>query len=302
MISEPENSSRDSQKHDVPIRVMTCRAVSDSVTRAVEVYAEADERTKDFRQSLDALRSAQKPSFGTPAYSRYVNRPAGRLVAALTHGIGLTPNGATVFSAILSAAGLVLLSVCPPSWWMSVGVALLLASGYVLDSVDGQLARLRGGGSLRGEWLDHTVDCFKTTSLHLAVAISWYRFPPVPEREWLLVPLAFAVVQSAMYFGLILMPTLRAKRVGSAGSPGPENPLRKWLILPTDYGFLCWVFVLVALPSTFMAAYAVLFAMSSAMLVVALRKWWRELGAIDRAVLKAKLEPLPVASTDRRPT
>ena len=55
-------------------------------------------------------------------------------------------------------------------------MSVLLASGYVMDSVDGQLARLRGSGSLSGEYLDHTVDCVKTATLHLAVLISWYRF------------------------------------------------------------------------------------------------------------------------------
>jgi phosphatidylglycerophosphate synthase len=152
-----------------------------------------------------------------------------------------------------------------------------------MDSVDGQLARLRRAGSVRGEWLDHTVDCFKTSSLHLAVAISWYRFPPTDERAALLIPLGFSVVQSVTFFGLILLPALRKQagaRPASADATS-EHPLRKWLILPTDYGFLCWVFVLLAWPTVFFGVYAALFVLSAAMLAVALRKWWRELGALD---------------------
>jgi len=236
-----------------------------------------------YRANIEALRAAQKPSRGTAAYGRYVNRPLGRRVAAATALVRLTPNGATAVSAALSAAGIFLLAYLEPSFVMALAVALLLAAGYVMDSVDGQLARLYGRGSAQGEWLDHTVDCFKTSSLHLAVAISWYRFPPADDRAILLVPLGFSVVQAVTYFGLILMPFMRRQSgaVVTSGRPEHEHPLRKWLILPTDYGFLCWVFVLLAWPSAFFAVYSALCAMSAAMLVLALHKWWRELGMID---------------------
>lgn len=254
-----------------------------------------------FGGNLRALRAAQKPSRGTAAYSRYVNRPSGRLVAAAAHTVGLSPDGATAISATMSGAGIALLCLAEPSLPMSVAVAVLLAGGYVMDSVDGQLARLRGRGSVRGEWLDHTVDCFKTASLHLAVAVSWFRFPPDDARAWLLVPLGFSVVQAVTYFGLIIMPFLRkqaapatsaAASAASGSSPGsstaapaPENPLRTWLILPTDYGFLCWVFVLLAWGQVFLVAYTLVFALAAAMLGLALAKWWRELSALDRARL-----------------
>jgi phosphatidylglycerophosphate synthase len=234
--------------------------------------------------NLADLRAAQKPSRGTAAYGRYVNRPAGRVVAAAVHTVGMTPNGATAISAALSTLGLVLLATLRPSLVMGLAVAVLLAAGYVMDSVDGQLARLRGGGSVRGEWLDHTVDCFKCSSLHLAVLICWYRYPPVDDRAILLVPLGFQVVQSVTYFGLILMPFLRKQRSPAPAVAAPveaEHPLRKWAILPTDYGFLCWTFVLMAWPSVFLGVYSVVFALSAAMLALALRKWWGELGKLD---------------------
>lgn len=246
--------------------------------------AESGTPTPRFRANLEALRAAQKPSFGTAAYSRYVNRPAGRLVAAAAHRYGVTPDQATVVSALLSAAGIVVLAAAPPAWGPLV--ALLLAAGYVIDSADGQLARLRGTGSVRGEWFDHTVDCFKTSSLHLAVAVAWFRFPPTEGSLVLLVPLAFSVVQSVLYFGLILMPFLR--RPTSAGeAPRTEHPLRKWLILPTDYGFLVWLFVLLPWAAVFASAYSAALVVSGAMLVAALVKWWRELGRLDRAALSS---------------
>ncbi|GAA3533727.1 CDP-alcohol phosphatidyltransferase [Aeromicrobium flavum] len=236
----------------------------------------------DFRTGLHALRSAQKPARGTAAYSRHVNRPAGRLVAAWMNSLGLTPNQATVVSALLSGAGIAVLALVDPTWWSGVLVAVLLAAGYVMDSVDGQLARLRGGGSKAGEWLDHTIDCFKTLGLHLAVAVCWFRFFDLPSDGWLLVPLGFTLVAAATYFGLILMPTLRppAAPVDPASLPA-EHPVRRFLILPTDYGLQCWVFVLLGWEAGFRVAWTLVLAACAAMLALALVKWWRELRALD---------------------
>lgn len=234
----------------------------------------------DFRSGLEALRSAQKPSRGTAAYSRHVNRPLGRVVAAWTNARGWTPNQATAVSATLSGTGIALLALVRPTWWLGIVVAVLLAAGYVMDSVDGQLARLRGGGSKSGEWLDHTVDCFKSLTLHLAVLISWYRFSDLPSDAFLLVPIGFTVVAGATYFGLILMPTLRPPGAASE-STGTEHPLRRYLILPIDYGFVCWVFVLLGFEDVFRIVWTFLFVAAAAMLALALVKWWRELNALD---------------------
>ncbi|MFD7078187.1 CDP-alcohol phosphatidyltransferase family protein [Nocardioides sp. NPDC059952] len=232
-----------------------------------------------FRTHLEALSRAQKPSLNTAAYSRLVNRPAGRVVAAAAHTLGASPNQVTALSATLSAAGLAVLALVEPRWWTGVLVAVLLAAGYVLDSSDGQLARLRGGGSRSGEWLDHTIDCFKTASLHLAVLVSWYRFGPATDG-WLLVPLGFEVVAVVTYFGLILMPTLRP---AASGAPVAvhENPLRKWALLPMDYGAQCWMFVLLGLGMVFSWIYALVFVCNAVALAIALRKWWRELRVLD---------------------
>lgn len=235
----------------------------------------------DFRSGLEALRAAQKPSRGTPAYSRHVNRPLGRVVAAAMNSRGLSPNQATAVSAALSASGIALIALARPTWWLGVLIAVLLAAGYVMDSVDGQLARLSGGGSKSGEWLDHTVDCFKSLTLHLSVLIGWYRFGELSTDAWLLVPIGFTVVAGATYFGLILMPTLRPPGGSDREDRPAEHVLRRFLILPTDYGFICWVFVLWGAPAVFRGVWLFLFAAAAGMLALALVKWWRELRALD---------------------
>ena len=55
-----------------------------------------------YRANLDALQRAQKPARGTAAYSRLVNRPLGRRVAAAAATTGMTPNVATVISASIA--------------------------------------------------------------------------------------------------------------------------------------------------------------------------------------------------------
>jgi phosphatidylglycerophosphate synthase len=240
-----------------------------------------------YHANVERLRRLQKQSRGTPAYSRLVNRPVARRVAAAAPVVGLSPNGATAISATLSATALTLLMVDEPSLPLGCVVAVLLALGYVLDSVDGQLARLRGGGSAAGEWLDHTVDCVKTCLFHLAVLVSFYRFPPVESDARLVVPIAFLVVDVTCFFGFMLLPALRRANGGGqggaqVGSPArPEHPARMWLLLPSDYGFFCWIFVLLAWTQVFFVAYTLLFAVNAAFLVLACAKWWRELRALD---------------------
>src|SRR5215212_8183135 len=153
--------------------------------------------------SLHCLRSAQKSSRGAPVYSLVVNRPLGRLFAALAHQARLSPNQVSAISATWTLAGIVLLAALPPNWVTALLVTAALVVGYALDAADGQLARLRGGGTLAGEWLDHVIDSIKIATLHLAVLINIYRFFSV-DPAWLFIPLIFAATYIVHFFGMLL--------------------------------------------------------------------------------------------------
>jgi hypothetical protein len=228
----------------------------------------------------------QKTAKGAPAYSRFINRKLGRYLAAVAYVLRMTPNQVTFVSALFTYSAIATIALIRPSGWMAAGVTVGLVLGYALDSADGQLARLRGGGSVAGEWLDHMVDCAKIASLHLAVLVSFYRFVHLARPASLFLPGAFEIVATVFFFGTILTDQLRRAQ-GPAGQPAApadyRAPLwRSLLVLPTDYGVMCLVFATIAFPSVFMSLYALLFLGTFLFLIAVCVKWYREISAFGR--------------------
>lgn len=245
----------------------------------------AELRAGGFRATLDRLSGAQKGAAGAPAYSRFVNRRLGRVFAALAFQAGLSPNAVTGISALFTGSGIALLVLARPSVPVGLVVAACLVLGYALDSADGQVARLRGGGSPAGEWLDHMVDAVKASGLHVAVLIGWYRFDVVDPGVWLLVPIGYCVVDAVTYFATMLNESLRAQHgapTRAQQTARPPGVARSLLTLPTDYGLLACVFVLYGAPALFVPTYTALFVAATAFLVLASVKWFREMGRLPR--------------------
>ncbi|MFF3440455.1 CDP-alcohol phosphatidyltransferase family protein [Streptosporangium sp. NPDC002721] len=102
-------------------------------------------------------------TYGVSSWSRYLIRP----IAAF----GLTPNAVTGISVGLAALAAV---------WFSVGTrpgliagAVLLYLSFVLDCLDGQLARYTRTFSPLGAWLDATFDRVKEYAVYLGLAIGY---------------------------------------------------------------------------------------------------------------------------------
>lgn len=242
-------------------------------------------RPLTYAQALRRLRDAQKSAKGVSLYSRYVNRPAGRLLAAAAYRARLTPNQVTLLSAAASATGIAALATGTPSWPLAGAVYAALAVGFALDSADGQLARLLGAGGPAGEWLDHVVDCAKITALHAAVLIAFYRHFDLPGDAWLLLPLGFQLTAVLIFFGGLLTDKLNPKphlKPHPHPQPEPEPPappsrIRAVALLPVDYGVFCTLFLLLGSSTAFRWAYLALFAAHAAFLAAFLTKWFREL-------------------------
>jgi phosphatidylglycerophosphate synthase len=236
-----------------------------------------------FRDSLRNLKAVQKPSRGAPFYSLVINRPLGRFFAAGAHQMGLTPNHVTLISAGFTFSGIVALAALKPSLATALLVTVALVLGYALDASDGQLARLRGGGSLSGEWLDHSIDSVKIATLHLAVLITAYLNFQVPSW-WLFVPLTFAAAYVVHFFGMLLTDLLARVRVSQNGTPvatTATSRLMSVLKLPTDYGFLCLSFLLLAVPIAFIVTYTALAFAMVAYTVLVLPRWYGRLKQLE---------------------
>lgn len=240
----------------------------------------------ELKDAIDRLRSAQKSSRGAPAYSRFVNRPLGRVFAAVFFVGRWTPDQVTLLSALFTFTGIGVIAFAPPTWYVGIGVTLLLAIGYALDSADGQLARLRGGGSATGEWLDHMMDAIKMSTIHLAVLLCWFRSFDL-ALGWMAVPIVFQVVSTVFFFGVILTELLRrTKSAGAAAPPANDrrsSTLYSLAVLPADYGLLLLSFVLLGWHPGFVFVYTALAALNLAILALSLPRWHRSLSAASRA-------------------
>ncbi len=230
-----------------------------------------------FRSALAELSSAQKPRKGVSLYTRFVNRPLGRILAAALHRAGLGPNQVTLLSAAATAAGLAILVSQEVSVVVGAVVAGLLVLGFALDSADGQVARLSGRSSPAGEWLDHVVDAAKMVAVHGAVLVAvWLRAPH--ETAWLAIPLAFQLVATILFAGGTLAELItRSLDQGTTADRGPASRFRAVALLPADYGVLALCFILWGAPPVFQAVYGLLFLANLVLAALLVAKWFREL-------------------------
>lgn len=224
-----------------------------------------------FVEAVRSLSRAQKSNKGAPIYSRLINRPLGRVFAAFAYQLGMTPNQVTVVSAACTYTAIALIALIPASVGLGVGVGLLLMLGYALDSSDGQLARLRGGGSVAGEWMDHVADAIKLATIHSAVLIQMYRFWDIADATpaLMLIPIVFGAVQYVLFFVFILTDKIkRANAEHRLASQDKQRPsiLKSIIAAPHDYGLLCLTFLLLGVNGLFLVIYAVLMVGSAAYL------------------------------------
>jgi phosphatidylglycerophosphate synthase len=122
---------------------------------------------KEYRSSLKPLELEELPDL-------LVCRPPAFLLAKLLRGTRVTPDGVSLFAALWSLVVAVLY------WQGDYRSAVVGGAAYffwnVLDCADGQLARMKGGGSPIGYVVDEVVDQISTVALwvglthHLVVA------------------------------------------------------------------------------------------------------------------------------------
>ncbi len=116
--------------------------------------------------------TAPKASVTDEPLDAYVNRPlAGLLVRAVSE-TSVSPNQLTFVSACLGTAAGACFAWSPRMPQLAAVGALSLFLSMVFDCSDGQLARIRGGGSVLGRILDGYADYWVAFSVHLGMLIA----------------------------------------------------------------------------------------------------------------------------------
>jgi len=121
---------------------------------------------------VDAYRRTRKPR--DILWNRFVARPLAAVLLVPLARTRVTPNQVTFATLVVFVAGAALLVACPARGAL-VGAVAILELSYVLDCVDGQLARWKGTSSPVGAHLDFLMDEIKAFVLVAAVAIRLWR-------------------------------------------------------------------------------------------------------------------------------
>jgi phosphatidylglycerophosphate synthase len=169
-----------------------------------------------FPTIADAYRRTRKPH--DILWNRFVARPLAAVLLVPLARTGVTPNQVTLATLVVFAAGAAITALAPSYAGLVAGAAVIELS-YVLDCVDGQLARLKGTSSPVGAHLDFLMDELKAFLLVGAVAVRLW----LPERDdrWLLEGLgALVAVATAISLTTFVRRPEYAAAAGRTASQG----------------------------------------------------------------------------------
>jgi phosphatidylglycerophosphate synthase len=184
---------------------------------------------------LDELaRRCQKPDYRRVGnwMARRISRPAALRVTRVVARWGVSANMATLWAWAAGVAAAATLGWGSPAGWL-LGAGLLQL-WYLLDHVDGQLARLRGTASLDGVQLDYLMH--HTINLLVPLGAGFGLFARTAEPLWMLAGLAWGVSllviplqHDARYKAFIArLKCLRGRLEavgGGGGRPEPTPPI-----------------------------------------------------------------------------
>ncbi len=121
-----------------------------------------------FGQIAEVYRRTRKPK--DILWNRFVARPLAAVLLVPLRATSITPNQVTLLTLVVFTAGAAMLALWPGWRPLMIAVGVIEVS-YVLDCVDGQLARLKGTSSPIGAHLDFLMDELKAFLLIAAVGI-----------------------------------------------------------------------------------------------------------------------------------
>lgn len=131
---------------------------------------------------------------------------AGRLVVGLANRTSITPNQIT-WSAFLLGFGSAGCFLMADGWAWLVAGAVLYHLSFVLDCVDGKIARLKGTGTVLGGWLDYVFDRIRV--LTCALALMWGRFESTGEEFYLVLGILVVFLDMLRYVDALQIAKVR---------------------------------------------------------------------------------------------
>jgi phosphatidylglycerophosphate synthase len=152
----------------------------------------------------------------------YFFRPAGLVVAHAGRAVGLTPIGLTLIGTIIGVAGGTLLYDERLGFW-AFGLIILHS---IVDSADGQLARLTGRVTELGRVLDGLSGYATHTAIYLAIGFGLvHRGAHWSILIWMLVAGQFTAIHAGMYeYHRHVYTAVVAE--GRVPEPAPQNMTR----------------------------------------------------------------------------
>lgn len=156
-------------------------------------------------------------------WAKYFTRPFAAFLVLIVRGTPVTPNQVTILAFLTACAGAATMVL----WrdWVGLLVAVSIYQlAYVLDCVDGMLARVRGTSSRIGHLFDFLLDEIKAVGLYGAVTLRLWLMEELDLYVLVGIPLLVALAA-----GLSL--TTFTRRPEYTGPVAPAAPAAKKSIL-----------------------------------------------------------------------
>ncbi len=168
---------------------------------------------------IAAIYRASKKRKDINWFTEHIARPPAAVIVYLLRNTRITPNQVTFLSTLVCAVAAAMIALCPGHLWLFVA-ALIFELSFVLDCVDGMLARLRKLASPLGHLLDFLNDEIKAMFLYGAVAIRVWQDHGGDDRI-LLVALGgmFALASGIALTSFTRRPEYGAKQWTEDGQP-----------------------------------------------------------------------------------
>jgi len=167
--------------------------------------------------SVADVRASLNPDIPATFWVRWIGRPLANLLTPFFHNRGWTANQVTAGRAVLAGIGVAVLAIPEP--WLWPFSPILFYSCFLLDLVDGNLARMQRGVTYFGKLLDGSADSIYYVTAPLMAGIGSWLFWDQPE---------LVAVGATISFVSIAQMMVRARvsfcREWMVGETGPLTP------------------------------------------------------------------------------